>query len=61
MTISEVNKMIRTIFDNESPEIKEEFIRLSEEQKKATKHKSAADPALNMDSDDELDPSTLCR
>ena len=61
MTISEVNKMIRTIFDNESPEIKEEFIRLSEEQKKATKHKSAADPAPNMDSDDELDPSTLCR
>lgn len=61
MSISEVSQKIRAIFDNESPEVKEEFIRLSEKQKQAMKKKDRKDAANSMDSDDELDPSTLCR
>ena len=33
MSIAEVNEKIRNIFDNESSDVKEEFIRLSEEQR----------------------------
>ena len=61
MSIAEVNKKIREIFDNESPEVKEKFIRLSEEQKWAAKTKYRTGSTANMDSDDELDLSTLCR
>ena len=61
MSIAEVSKKIREIFDNESPEVKEEFVQLSEEKKQAAKNKDLTGSASDMDSDDELDSSMLRR
>ncbi|KAG8214696.1 hypothetical protein J3R82DRAFT_9780 [Butyriboletus roseoflavus] len=60
MLIAKVNKKICDIFDNESPDIKKEFIQLSKERKQAMKNKDHTNSIADMDSNNELDSSTLC-
>lgn len=64
MSIGEVNKTIRDIFENESPEVKDQFIKISEEQKQTAKKErmDSADSSDTLDHEDsELDSFTLRR
>ena len=64
--IADVNKKIREMYENESPEIQEEVVRISEQQKKDSKKKKSQRKDESDESDDDredvkMDPSVLRR